>query len=300
MKLRRSGMNCDLHTHSKFSDGTDWPEELVCRAGELGLSALALTDHNSVAGLPRFLAEAEGSGVEPVPGVEFSTEYGGRDLHILALFVSPEHFDAVEKIVARPDRWKRESNVALAENLTRAGYPIDYAALEAATPGGHVNRAHFGRELVRLGYAQSVEDAFQRFLKERCGYYTPPKRLDALETVAFIRSIGAVAVLAHPWLNLKTRDALEEFLALAVPAGLDSMEVRYSKFSPEESNLALEIAERYGLLPSGGSDYHGCAVKPDIAMGTGRGDLEVPEEWYQRLKALAEGRKRTQPAVGKV
>ena len=285
-------MNCDMHTHSVFSDGTDTPEELLRRAEELGLSALALTDHNSVAGLSRFLAAGAASPVEAVAGVEFSVDYRGGDLHILALFVSPAHFEAVEQLVALPDRWKRESNIALAESLTKAGYPIDYASLEAATPGGHVNRAHFGRELVRLGYAESVEDAFRRFLKERCGYYTPPKRLDALETVAFIRSIGAVGVLAHPWLNLKTREALEGFLDQAVPLGLDGMEVRYSKFSDEESNLALEIAEQYGLLPSGGSDYHGFAVKPDIAMGTGRGNLEVPGAWYLALRKCAEGRKK--------
>lgn len=284
-------MFCDLHTHSVFSDGTDTPEELIRQAEALGLSALALTDHNSVAGLPRFLVSGAGSPVEAVPGVEFSTEYCGGDLHILALFVPAEHFREVEDLVALPDRWKRESNLDLAEKLTRAGFPIDYTALEASTPGGHVNRAHFGRELVRLGHAESVEEAFRKFLKPRCGYYTPPKRLDALETVAFIRSVGAVAVLAHPWLNLKTREALETFLDLAVPAGLDGMEVRYSKFSPEESNLALELAEKYGILPSGGSDYHGYAVKPDIAMGTGRGDLEVPENWHQRLKALAKSRK---------
>ena len=285
-------MFCDLHTHSVFSDGTDTPEELVARAGALGLSALALTDHNSVAGLPRFLAAAEGSGVEAVPGIEFSTEYRGGDLHILALFVRQEHYDAVDALVAVPDRLKRESNLDLARKLTRAGYAIDYEALEAATPGGHVNRAHFARELVRLGHAETVEDAFQRFLKQRCGYYTPPERLSALETVSFIRRIGAVCVLAHPWLNLKTQDALEGFLDEAVPLGLDGMEVRYSKFSPEESNLALEIAERYGILPSGGSDYHGFAVKPDIAMGTGRGNLEVPGEWYLALRKCAEARKK--------
>ena len=285
-------MFCDLHTHSVFSDGTDPPEELVARAGALGLSALALTDHNSVAGLPRFLAAAEGSGVEAVPGIEFSTEYRGGDLHILALFVRQEHYDAVDALVAVPDRLKRESNLDLARKLTRAGYAIDYEALEAATPGGHVNRAHFARELVRLGHAETVEDAFQRFLKQRCGYYTPPERLSALETVSFIRRIGAVCVLAHPWLNLKTQDALEGFLDEAVPLGLDGMEVRYSKFSPEESNLALEIAERYGVLPSGGSDYPGFAVKPAIAMGPGRGNLEVPGEWYLALRKHAEARKK--------
>lgn len=282
---------CDLHSHSIFSDGTDSPEELIARAEAQGLSALALTDHNSVAGLPRFLAAAETSAVEAVPGIEFSTGYGQGDLHILALFVRPEHYAAITDLVALPDRWKRESNLALAEKLTRAGYAIDYAALEASTPDGRVNRALFGTELVRRGYVKDVEEAFQKLLKERCGFYTPPKRLDALETVEFIRSIGAVCVLAHPWLNLKTPDALEGFLRQAVPLGLDGMEVRYSKFTPEQSNLALEMAERYGILPSGGSDYHGEAVKPDIAMGTGRGELKVPDEWHQALKSLAASRR---------
>ena len=284
-------MYCDLHTHSKFSDGTDWPEELIARAQGLGLSALALTDHNSVAGLPRFLAAAEGSGVEAVPGVEFSTDYHGKSLHILALFVRPEHYETISNLTAHYDRLKRESNLDLTRKLKEAGYPIDYEALEASTPDGRVNRALFAEELTRLGYVVSVDEAFVKLLKERCGFYTPPERLDALETVAFIRSIGAVSVLAHPWLNLKTREALEEFLDEAVPAGLDGMEVRYSKFTPEQSNQALEIAEQYRILPSGGSDYHGITVKPDITMGTGRGGLEVPESWYQSLKTLAKRRK---------
>ena len=281
-------MYCDLHTHSIFSDGTDTPEELIRRAEDLGLSALALTDHNSVAGLPRFLAAAEASPVKAVPGVEFSTDYRGKSLHILALFVAPGHYETISNLTAHYDRLKRESNLDLARKLKDAGYAIDYGALEASTPDGRVNRALFGQELVRLGYFRTVDEAFRQVLKERCGFYTPPKRLDALETVAFIRSIGAVCVLAHPWLNLKTREALEGFLAEAVPLGLDGMEVRYSKFSEEESNLALEIAETYGILPSGGSDYHG-TIKEDIAMGTGRGDLRVPTEWYQAL-AAASGR----------
>ena len=166
-------MYCDLHTHSKFSDGTEWPEELIARAQGLGLSALALTDHNSVAGLPRFLAAAEGSGVEAVPGVEFSTDYRGKSLHILALFVRPEHYETISNLTAHYDRLKRESNLDLTRKLREAGYPIDYEALEASTPDGRVNRAQFGKELHRLGYVESVDEAFDKLLKERCGFYTP-------------------------------------------------------------------------------------------------------------------------------
>lgn len=282
-------MYCDLHTHSIFSDGTDTPEALIGQAEALGLGAVALTDHNSVAGLPRFLAAAKGSSVTAVPGIEFSTGYENGELHILALFVKPEDYEAIKALVALPDRRKRESNLALAAGLNAAGYRIDYAALEASTPGGKVNRAHFAAELHRLGYVSSRDEAFNTLLKPGGPFYRPPERLGALETIRFIRSIGAVSVLAHPWLNRKTREALEGFLSEAVPVGLDGMEVRYSKFSREQSNLALEIGQAYGLLPSGGSDYHG-ENKPEIALGTGRGDLAVPMEYYEKLREIAEKR----------
>lgn len=282
-------MLCDLHTHSIFSDGTDTPEKLTEKAEALGLGAIALTDHNSVSGLPRFLAAAEGRSVLAVPGIEFSTGYENGELHILALFVRPEHYEAVRALAAQPDRLKRESNLALAEALNRAGYEIDYAALESSTPDGRVNRVQFANALLEKGYVATKDEAFDTLLKPGGPYYQPPKRLDALETIRFIRSIGAVAVLAHPWLNRKTPEALRSFLDEAVPAGLDGMEVRYSKFTPEQSNLALEIAEQYGLLLSGGSDYHG-DNKPDIALGSGRGDLAVPMEYVEKLAELARKR----------
>lgn len=282
-------MYCDLHTHSIFSDGTDTPEALIAQAETLGLGAIALTDHNSVAGLPRFLEAAEGSDLTAVPGIEFSTGYENGELHILALFVKPEDYAAITDLVALPDRRKRESNLALAAALNEAGYRIDYAALEASTPDGRVNRAHFAAELHRLGYVDSRDEAFDTLLKPGGRFYQPPQRLDALETIEFIRSLGAVSILAHPWLNLKTRDVLERFLAQAVPVGLDGMEVCYSKFSREESNLALEIAEAFGLLPSGGSDYHG-ENKPEIALGSGEGELTVPMEFFEKLAELAKKR----------
>lgn len=276
---------CDLHTHSIFSDGTDTPEQLIARAERLGLSALALTDHNSVAGLPRFLKAAERSNVTAVPGIEFSTGYENGELHILALFVRPEHYSAINDLVALPRKRKRESNQALAEKLTRAGYAIDYAQLEASTPGGHVNRAHFAAELKRKGFVSSMDEAFRELLKPGGAFYQPPKRLDALETIEFIRSIGAVAVLAHPFLNLD-REGVEGFLTLAVPRGLDGMEVLYSKFDEKTTEMALGIAEKYGLCKSGGSDYHG-NNKPDIALGSGKGELAVPHGYYETLAALA-------------
>lgn len=281
-------MTCDLHNHSVFSDGSDQPETLIALAEALGLGAVALTDHNCVDGLPRFLAAAKHSSVIAVPGIEFSTGWRGGELHILALFVRERDYEKVRALAAVPDRLKRESNLALAKALNEAGYAIDYAAMEAATPTGRVNRSQFGTALVRAGYFREKQEAFDTILSPDGPYYTPPKRLDALETIRFIRSIGAVAILAHPFLKHSPAQ-IREFLAQAIPAGLDGMETRYSTFDPETTAAAMAMADRHGLLHSGGSDYHG-TEKTNISMGTGTGDLAVPMEYYEKIRALADSR----------
>ncbi len=274
---------CDLHTHSTYSDGTLTPQELIRLAEGLGLGAVALCDHNTVAGLPEFLAAAGSSSVMAVPGVEFSTGYRGGELHILALFVESQYYNVVTERLGQMLRWKEQSNIDLVEGLCGAGLSLDYAAIKAGTPGGQVNRAVIAAEMVKKGYCASVQEAFSRYLSEKRGFFHPPKRLDALETIRFIRSIGAVPVLAHPFLNLDEQ-GLREFLPDAVAYGLEGMEVLYPKFSGEQRELAARIAAEFGLAVSGGSDFHG-ANKPDIALGTGRGDLRIPLEVAEILQS---------------
>ena len=281
-------MLCDLHNHSIFSDGTDTPEELITRAETLGLQAVALTDHNNVDGLARFLAAGQGSSVTAVPGVEFTTGYRDRELHILALFVEENRFTALRAFAELPHRRKEESNLALAEALNRAGYHIDYPAIKSAHPGGSVNRAHFAKALVEMGYVKTRDEAFDTLLKPGGKFYVPPRRLDVFETIRFIRELGAVAVFAHPYLTLKPEE-VADFLPAAKEAGLDGMEVRYSTYAPEITALAEETAKQFGLLPSGGSDYHG-GNKPGLAMGTGYGNLRVPGEWFEALQDLSNQR----------
>lgn len=278
-------MNCDLHCHSVFSDGTEEPEALAAMARKAGLGALALTDHNTVDGLSRFLA-ARQEGLRLVPGVEFSTDYRGTELHILALFLREADFESVRELTELPRHRKRESNLLLARRLAQAGFPVDYGAMERAVPAGAVNRAHFAAELTRMGYTESPGQAFDELLEPERGLYQPPERLDAVETIRFIRSVGAVSVLAHPFLNLKSEALVRGFLEEAVPAGLDAMEVRYPKFDRETTRCAHRLAQEYGLLCSGGSDYHGDR-KPGLNMGTGYGDLEVPMEFFEKLAELA-------------
>lgn len=274
-------MYCDLHMHSVFSDGTDTPAQLVTQAEQLGLSAIALTDHNTVAGLPDFLAAGQGSAVKVIPGCEFSTDYNGVELHILGLYIQPERFQVVTDLLEKAQKDKEESNRNLVRALNEAGYVIDYEKVNARSQGS-VNRAHIAAELMEAGYISSIQEAFQSLLTKKRGFYKPPQRIDTYDCIRFIKSIAAKAVLAHPFLNLKEEAALRDFLPGAVAAGMDGMEVAYSKFSPEQTALAEKIAGEFGLLFSGGSDYHG-TNKPDIAMGVGRGNLRIPAFWEQNL-----------------
>ena len=273
---------CDLHTHSIYSDGSWTPCQLVDEAERIGLSAIALTDHNTVAGLPEFLEAARGREVEAVPGVEFSSDYKGIDVHILGLFIKPEHYDPITSLLADQQLRKDQANMDLVESLAKDGYVVDYPALKASTPNGQINRAHIAAELTRLGYTASRQEAFERLLSPKCGYYHPPKRMTSFEAIDFIKSIGATAVMAHPYLTLHSQE-VRLFLEEAVRHGLDGMETVYVTYDDDTVRLAKETAAEFALLESGGSDFHG-ANQPDIALGVGRGGLHVPAELYFAMK----------------
>lgn len=275
----------DLHTHSTFSDGTFTPTELVRLAADCGVKAIALSDHNTVDGLPEFIQAAETYGVEAVPGVEFTTEYRGVELHILGLFIRPDRYDAVADLLQQMVKRKEVSNRALVDRLQKAGVVLDYDRIKAGTPRGMVNRALIGAEMVRLGYCASVNEAFKNWLAPELGFYYPPQRLDAFDAIRFIRSIGAVSVLAHPFLNLNEQE-LRGFLDQAVVDGLDAMETYYAKFTPAQTEMLCNMAGEYGLLKSGGSDFHG-ANKPDIQLGTGMNNLCIPDQLLEAMKNSA-------------
>ena len=281
----------DLHTHTHFSDGTYSPAELIDEAERVGLSAIALCDHNTVRGLDEFLAAAQGRNIEAVPGIEFSTDYltsEGRvlELHMLALFVRPKHHEAINALVAQMAENKQKSNRALIKELQRHGYDITYDEV-CAEANGNVNRAHVAAVMTRKGYTPTIQEAFAMLLNPENGLYQPPARLPVFETIKFIRSIGAVPVLAHPFLQFKENEAgLRAFLDQAIPCGLVGMETLYSTYDEKTTSLSRAIAHEYGLCESGGSDFHG-ERKPDIALGTGKGNLAIPYEFLGRLKAFA-------------
>ena len=275
---------CDLHTHSVFSDGTCTPAELIDEAIGLGLSAIALTDHNTADGLPDFLAAAEGKDILAIPGAEFSVDWDGTELHLQGLFIAPSHFPTVLKMSEDYLRRKTQSNLDLIAALNRDGYHLEYDRIRAQSPNGNINRAHIAAALTEQGYVGSNTAAFGTLLSKNGGYYREPAKPTIWEMLDFIISIDAVPVLAHPLLDL-TPEELARLLPQAKERGLRGMEVACSKYDDAATACAVRMAREFGLLPSGGSDYHG-SKKPDVRMGVGRGNLRVPRRWAEALKNL--------------
>lgn len=274
---------CDLHTHSIFSDGADTPTELVSKAIESGLKAVALTDHNTIAGLLEFTSAGKEKGLETINGVEFSTNYKGKEVHVVSLFIKEKYFSELTSILARHDEYKEISNIRLVEGLNKLGYAVDYEKIKKSTPRNNVNRVQIANALMEKGYVKSIKEAFDGVLSKEYGLYVEPQRLEAREIIEYITDIGAVSVLAHPFLNLEGQMLLD-FIEEMKKVGLCALETNYSTFSKEETLKAKELADKYSLLYSGGSDYHG-KNKPDIKLGNGKGDLVVPYEYLEKLKS---------------
>ena len=249
------------------------------------LGAVALTDHNTVAGCARFAAAAAGKPIHAVCGTEFTTDFGGTELHLLGLFLPPAVFAEVTAFTAKRNAMKEESNRQTIENLRAAGYDISYDELCAAFPGIFRNRSHIAQLLMRRGIVKTVAEAFQKLLDTDCGFYIRPHNPSFFDTIRQIKAWGGVAVWAHPLYHVDI-SKVYAILPAAAAAGLDGAEVYYSTYSDADTAAMLAAVKAFGLLPSGGSDFHG-SVKPDIALGTGRGNLAVPYSCYEALRARA-------------
>lgn len=273
-------MFCDLHTHSYFSDGTLSPSEIVALAKEKDL-AVALTDHNTVKGLKEFTEAAEKLGVTAVAGVELATDYNGKEIHLLGLFIDEKYYSEVEALTEEYLARKKLSNTALVENLKNDGYNIDYASIEKQTADGNVNRVHVARELVEKGYLSSVKEAFDGLLREGAGYYTATKKINLFDAIGFLTEIKALPVIAHPLKELSETE-LCQILPTAIERGLCGIETMHSDFDGGMTAAAKKLAKQFSLLESGGSDFHG-ANKPHISLGIGKGNLNIPFEFYRKL-----------------
>lgn len=275
----------DLHVHSNKSDGTYSPTELVDYAISKGLSAFALTDHDTTAGLDEIISYASslpGTPIEIIPGIEFSTEYEGQDIHILGLFIDYKRPSFASKLQAFVDS-RILRNQKMCALLSKAGIDITYEKLLAMFPGAVITRAHYAKYLLQTGVIKSMQEAFERYIGDHCPYFVPREKVTPVAAVQLILEADGIPILAHPTLYHMGKAKLDTLVATLKEAGLLGIEALYSTYTPAETRYIHNLAAKYNLLISGGSDFHG-SIKPGLDLGVGYGKLFIPEEILSTMK----------------
>lgn len=278
----------DLHTHTAKSDGSYTPAELVDYAIEKDLAAVAITDHDSIEGLDEAISHAASlkekglPSIEVIPGIEFSTKYEKQDVHIVGLYItydSPVFRKALDAFVDS----RTHRNIRMCENLQAAKIDITYEKLQARYPDAVITRAHYASYLLEQGYVRSRQDAFAQYLGDHTKYFVPREKVTPARAVALILEAGGIPILAHPPLYHMGHDRLDSLTASLKAEGLMGIETFYSTYTNQDVRDMLNLAKKYELLLSGGSDFHG-ANKPGLDLGCGYGNLFVPEDALTDIK----------------
>lgn len=272
----------DLHVHSTASDGTYTPTELVAYAIEKKLTAFALTDHDTIAGLDEAIHAASNSSLEVIPGIEFSTEYNGKDIHIVGLDIDYKNPFFVETLAQFIDS-RNNRNEKMCQLLNNMGMKISLSELSERFPDSVITRAHFARFLLEHNYIPKIETAFEKYIGDTCPCYVPREKVHPVQAIRLIREAGGIPVLAHPPLYKLAPKELEKLVAALSQQGLLGIEAIYSTYNRADENQMRSLAKSYHLSISGGSDFHG-KNKPYIDLGAGRGNLNVPDEVWTNLK----------------
>ena len=272
----------DLHVHSNKSDGSFTPAELVDYALEKGLSAFALTDHDTTDGIDEALAAARGTPLEVIPGIEFSTEYRGQDIHIVGLYIDYKS-DFFKRRLVNFVNGRTIRNREMCRRLTKHGFPVTYEELIEEFPDCVITRAHYARFMQSRGYVKTVKEAFDKYIGDGCPCFIPRKKITPMRAVEIILKAGGFPILAHPLLYHFTPKELEELISFLKKMGLQGIEALYSSHTPADERKMRSLAAKYELCVSGGSDFHGIA-KPGLDLATGYGKLFIPEEILTRIK----------------
>lgn len=285
----KTNMNqVDLHVHSNKSDGSYSPTELVDYAMEKGLSAFALTDHDTTAGLDeamdyaKVLSNKQNVSLEVVPGIELSTEYEGRDIHILGLYID-HHNEHFIKYLTDFQNSRELRNEKMCTKLREHGIDITMEQLRERFPDSVVTRGLYAKYMLETNQIKNMQEAFERYIGDNSPCYVAREKVTPSQAVSLIKSAGGLAVLAHPTLYHMGKDRLDNLVSQLVASGLDGIEAVYSTYHAGEERDMKRLAMKYQLLITGGSDFHG-TTKPGLDLGVGYGHLFVLEELLLNLK----------------
>jgi 3',5'-nucleoside bisphosphate phosphatase len=273
----------DLHCHSIFSDGTSSPEELAALAAQAGLSALALTDHDTTDGLARFTAAMEKESIQAVSGIELSAEFGQTALHILGYLFDPENAE-LKKALEWVREGRTERNIQILEKLNRLGYRLTRDDITKHAGDKLIGRPHFASALIEKGHFKHKDKIFQQLLGKGKAAYAERRRLSPEACVELICKAGGVPVIAHPGQMRLTSRGLRRLVKKLKEHGLGGLEVWHPTQREYQSAAYLRICEDFDLAATGGSDFHG-ARTPDISLGRGFGTLDVSDHLLDLLRA---------------
>ena len=274
----------DLHLHTTFSDGSRTPTDVLTLASKAKVTALAITDHDTITGLPEAIQAGRSLGIEVIPGIELSSRWGNTELHVLGYFLDWNNAELRRQLTRFQDA-RHVRNPRIIEKLNALGIHLTYDDVKALAGDGSVGRPHIARVLIEKGYVTSAKEAFDRYLADGAVAHVPRDLPEPAEAIAVIRAAGGVPVLAHPsWLDRS--EGIYKVCEQLKTVGLGGIEVHYSTHRPEQTAAYLEVARRLDLLVTGGSDFHG-VTKPDIEVGIGRGQLKVPEALLEPLRKAA-------------
>ena len=271
----------DLHTHSLKSDGSMTPAEVVREAKRAGLTAIALSDHDTVDGIYEAMAEGEKIGVEVVPAIEFSVQ-SETETHILGYYIDIENPE-LKKVLTEVVDLRIERNYVTCQKLNELGFDITLEEVRALAPNNFVGRAHFARVLMDKGYTKSVKEGFDKYMSAGQYAYCEKQRLTAKEAIELIKKCGGLSFLAHPHLTQLNDDELRIFLEELKGYGLNGLEGYYTDYTPEMQEKYQSMAKEMGLMISGGTDFH-AKMKPHISIGTGLGNMKIPYSVLENIK----------------
>jgi 3',5'-nucleoside bisphosphate phosphatase len=271
----------DLHSHTDASDGTFSPPQLIAEAVRVGVRYLGITDHDTFDGYDAALPLARQAGMELVCGIELSTKLHGRSVHLLGYFLSQDGMADFRGWILEMQTARRDRNIRLIERLQNLGFDITLAEVQARGRG-LTARPHFAQVMVEKGYVATIQQAFDDYLKESAKGYVYRQEPTFAEGVAMIRNAGGIASLAHP---VRVAGDLAAMMPGLCRDGLNAIEVYHSDHQPANTEMYLSLAKKYGLLATGGSDFHG-AAKPGLDLGTGRGgNLRIPGDLFENLRS---------------